>query len=59
MADGMVAAMSVRELIELLQKAHPLDEVVAFNGDSGKMESVTGMLYGGRDRKVELCTDEP
>lgn len=51
--------MKVIELIELLQQADPQDEVKAFDGDSGMMESVTGMTYGGHDNIVELHTDEP
>lgn len=51
--------MKVSELIELLRKANPDDEVKAFDGDSGQIESVSGMLYGGKDGVTELCTDDP
>lgn len=51
--------MRVRDLIELLQKADPDDEVKAFNADDQGLAPVTGMLYGGNDHVVELCTDEP
>lgn len=51
--------MKVKDLIQHLQKANPEDEVKAFNGDSGQMESVSGMTYDGKDHIVELYTDEP
>ena len=51
--------MTVQALIELLQEADPKDEVKAFDPDSGQIESVSGMLYGGTDGVVELCTDNP
>jgi hypothetical protein len=51
--------MTVQALIELLQKADPKDEVKAFDPDSGQIESVSGMVYGGADSIVELCTDDP
>ncbi|NOS67801.1 MAG: hypothetical protein HOO67_05570 [Candidatus Peribacteraceae bacterium] len=51
--------MTVRELIELLQTANPDDEVTAYNSDHQGLVPVTGMLYDGKDRMVELCTDEP
>ena len=51
--------MKVKELIELLGKADPEHCVKAFDGDSGQLEEVSGMVYAGRDGIVELCTDEP
>jgi hypothetical protein len=49
--------MSVKELIEHLSNCKPDEIVMAFNGDTGKIEPITGMLYGGTDGIVELCTD--
>lgn len=51
--------MKVRELIEMLQKANPEDEVKAWDAESEQMESVSGMIYAGQDGIVELCTDDP
>lgn len=48
--------MKVHELRAMLANAHPDAEVVAFDGDTGRYEQVSGMLYGG-DR-VELQTDD-
>lgn len=51
--------MNVGEMILMLQKADPSAEVKAFDPNSGQLESVTGMLYAGADKVVELCTDDP
>jgi hypothetical protein len=55
--------MTARELIDTLQDLakHGLsldDEVKVFDPDSGKIESVTGMLHGGTDHVIEFCTDD-
>ena len=48
--------MLVKDLIEKLQKAEPGAAVIAFDGDSQKMEEITGLII--TDATVEICTDE-
>jgi hypothetical protein len=50
--------MKVKELIEHLSDCKPDEIVMAFDGNTGKIEPITGMLYGGTDGIVELCTDD-
>ena len=50
--------MKVKDLIELLKKAPPEADVLAYDPNSESMEEVTGMIYGGSDFIVELQTDE-
>jgi hypothetical protein len=49
--------MSVKELIESLQLCDLEDEVKCYDPESEQIESVTGLTYGGKDRVVELFTD--
>lgn len=48
--------MTVRQLLELLQKCHPDAVVRAWDGDSGDMEEVTGITYD--DAEVQIHTDD-
>lgn len=48
--------MTVESLIELLKICNPKAEVVAWDGDSESIESVTGITYD--DAEVEICTDD-
>lgn len=48
--------MTVKQLIDLLQKANPEAIVRAWDGDSGDKEEVTGILYD--DAEVEIQTDD-
>ena len=54
--------MTKKELIECLNDPHKQipDEaiIMTFDSDAGKAMPITGMLYGGRDNTVELCTDD-
>lgn len=51
--------MTARHLVEMLLALDDLDiPVKAYNGDSEQLEEVSGMLYGGADQVVELCTDD-
>lgn len=55
--------MTVRTLIDRLEDLikHGLKEsdiVKVFDGDTAQLEPITGILYGGSDNVVELCTDD-
>ena len=50
--------MNVKDLIELLQKAEPEAIVLTYDGDTDCMEEITGMIFGGDGKVVELQTDE-
>ena len=39
-------------------KACPEDEVKTYDPNSEQLESVTGILYDGKDKVVEICSDE-
>lgn len=50
--------MKVARLIELLKTCDPDAEVVVFDREEQDTIPVTGMLYGGTDKRVELCSDD-
>ena len=50
--------MTVSALIELLGKADPAAEVKAYDADTRCLESIAGMIHGGRDGGVELLTHD-
>jgi len=55
--------MTIKELIERL-KEYPEDTIVlAFDGETGEMEDITGFLFQPGDNKqiissLEICTDD-
>jgi len=51
--------MKVSALRKMLLKADPNDTVKIWDPESEQWEPVTGMTYAGRDKIVQLYSDEP
>lgn len=50
--------MKVKDLIEKLKDCNPEALVLIFNPDFEEMSTVTGLIYGGPENTVELCSDD-
>lgn len=50
--------MKVKDLIDMLAKAKPEDEVQIWDGDADDYMPVTGMVYGTNDGLVTLYADD-
>lgn len=51
--------MNIETLIKILSMYPPDTEVLAFDEGVSTIVPVTGLVYDGRDKLIEITTDDP